>query len=54
MWAPIFSQNRDNILTVLDTYIDKLKEFRSLIDNGDIDNLKSLVKESNRIKRVLK
>ena len=25
MWAPIFSQNKENILTVLDTYIEKLQ-----------------------------
>ena len=27
MWAPIFSQNKENVLTVLDTYIEKLQEF---------------------------
>lgn len=31
MWAPIFSQNKENILTVLDTYIEKLQEFKKHI-----------------------
>ena len=41
MWVPILSQNRDNVLQVIDTYIDKMREFRDAI--ADYDNL--LLKE---------
>jgi prephenate dehydrogenase len=54
MWAPIFSQNRDNVLTVLDTYIKQLEKFRNLIAEDEQDGVKELIKESNKIKRVLK
>ena len=54
MWTPIFIENNGNILTVLDTYIEKLQLFRNLINNQDTDSLKNLIHESNRIKRILK
>jgi prephenate dehydrogenase len=53
MWTPIFVQNKENVLTVLDTYISKLKEFKKSIENDDPEKLNKLIKESNRIKRVL-
>lgn len=53
MWTPIFEQNKDNILTVLDTYIEKLNNFRDLINENESEKLAQLIKESNKIKRVL-
>jgi len=53
MWSPIFTQNKENVLTVLDTYIEKLNEFRSHIQDDDTEKLADLIKESNKIKRVL-
>jgi len=53
MWAPIFHQNKENIITVLDTYIEKLQKFRSLIIDDESEKIKSLIKESNKIKAVL-
>ncbi len=54
MWAPIFSQNKDNIITVLDTYISKLKAFRKSIENEDTEHIYEMIHDSNRIKRVIK
>jgi prephenate dehydrogenase len=54
MWTPIFLENNTNVLTVLDTYIEKLQLFRSYIENQDKGSLKNLIQESNRIKRILK
>lgn len=53
MWTPIFEQNKENVLTVLDTYIEKLNEFRTNIENDNSDKVLDLIKESNKIKRVL-
>lgn len=53
MWTPIFNQNKENIKTVLDTYIDNLQKFRDLIDNDENDKIHDLISESNKIKRVL-
>jgi prephenate dehydrogenase len=53
MWTPIFGQNKENVLTVLETYISKLKEFKKTIESDDAEKLAKLIKESNQIRRVL-
>lgn len=54
MWSQIFEQNADNIVEVLDTYIDKMTVFREKIKQGDFDYLKNFMAETNDIKRILK
>lgn len=54
MWAPIFSQNKDNVLTVLDTYIEKLQEFKRYIAAYDEDGVKDLIHKANKIKRIIR
>lgn len=54
MWVPILTQNRDNVLQVIDTYIDKMNEFREAIADFDGDKIRSLIEESNRIKKILR
>ena len=54
MWVPIFSQNRDNLLKVIDTYIEKINAFREAIDGFDEDGIRSLIEDANRIKRIIR
>ena len=54
MWVPILSQNHDNILHVLDTYIEKMKEFREAVSAYDEARLRELIAEANRIKKILR
>lgn len=54
MWKPILSRNRDNVLEVVDTYLDKMKSFRDAIAAGDEEAVGKLITEANRIKRILK
>lgn len=54
MWVPILSQNRDNVLKVMDTYIEKMNEFRGAISSGDEKRIRELIGEANRIKRILR
>ncbi len=54
MWAPILSQNRDNVLRVIDTYIEKMKEFREAISDSDEDAVRKLITEANSIKRIIR
>lgn len=54
MWVPILSQNRDNVLQVVDTYIEKMQEFRDAVDRGDKEHIKELIEQANRIKRILR
>jgi prephenate dehydrogenase len=54
MWVPILALNHDNVLRVIDTYIDKMKEFRSAIDAYDEDKIRELIAEGNKIKRIIR
>ncbi len=54
MWAPIFSQNKENVLTVLDTYIEKLQEFKKHIAEYDENGVKELIHNANKIKRIIR
>jgi len=54
MWVPILSQNRENVLQVIDTYIEKMKQFRDAIDEYDEDAIRSLIHEANKIKRIIR
>ena len=54
MWTPILSQNRDNVLQVMDTYIDKMKAFRDAIADCDEDEIRRLIEDANRIRRIIR
>lgn len=54
MWAPIFSQNKENILTVLDTYIEKLQEFKKNISDYNEGGVRELIHKANKIKRIIR
>ncbi len=54
MWVPILSQNHDNVLHVMDTYIEKMQEFRRAIADYDEDKIRELIEEANRIKKILR
>ena len=52
-WAPIFLENAQYILEVMDTYIEKMNSFRKMISDNDIKGLKSLMEEANKIRKIL-
>jgi prephenate dehydrogenase len=52
-WAPIFLENSQYILEVMDTYIDKMNAFRKVICEKDIAGLKALMEEANKIRKIL-
>lgn len=54
MWTPILSQNRDNVLHVMDTYIEKMNAFRNAIAEGDQTRVRELIEEANRIRRIIR
>lgn len=53
MWTPIFRQNRDNVLDVLDEHISVLSKFRSLLIKKDFDTFRQMMEEANNIRRIL-
>ncbi len=52
-WAPIFLENAEHIIEVIDTYIDKMRSFREMINNKNMDGLKDLMEEANKIRKIL-
>lgn len=54
MWTPILTQNSENVLHVIDTYIDKMKAFREAIAEGDEGGIRNLIAESNKIRRIIR
>jgi len=53
MWEPIFGQNSDNIVEVLDTYINQLNKFKELMQSQNKPELYKLIDDANKIRRVL-
>lgn len=53
MWVPIFQQNRDNVLDVLDEHISTLSKFRSYLIKNDFENFENDIIKANGIKRIL-
>ena len=54
MWTPILMQNSDNVIRVMDTYMDKLKAFRDAIEDGDEETVRELIQDANRIRRIIR
>lgn len=54
MWTPILLQNSENVLRVMDTYMDKLKAFREAIEDGNEEAVRELIQDANRIRRIIR
>lgn len=54
MWTPILLQNSDNVLRVMDTYMEKLQAFRDAIADGDQEAVRGLIEEANKIRRIIR
>ncbi|MEO9022196.1 MAG: prephenate dehydrogenase [Ginsengibacter sp.] len=54
MWAPIFMQNRENVLDVLSEHISQLRKFKSSLEKENMKYLIELMENANKIKRILK
>jgi prephenate dehydrogenase len=53
MWAPIFMQNRDNVLDVLNEHITQLRKFKSCLEKENYEYLRELMENANKIRRIL-
>jgi prephenate dehydrogenase len=54
MWVPIFMQNKENVLDVLNEHISQLRKFKSCLEKENYEYLKELIENANKIKRILK
>ena len=54
MWVPIFMQNRENVLDVLNEHITQLRKFKSCLEKENWEYLSELIEGANKIRRILK
>lgn len=54
MWAPIFMQNKENVLDVLNEHISQLRKFKSCLEKENYEYLVELMQNANKISRIIK
>jgi prephenate dehydrogenase len=52
-WIPIFTQNRDNVLDVLDEFINTVSQFRTILIKRDFKRFDELIRKANEIGRII-
>ncbi len=54
MWAPIFMQNKENVLDVLNEHISQLRKFKASLEKENMEYLVELMENANKISRIIK
>ncbi len=54
MWVPIFMQNSENVLDVLNEHISQLRKFKACLEKENTHYLKELIENANKIRRIIK
>ena len=54
MWVPIFKQNREHVLDVLNEHISQLRKFKACLEKENYTYLQELIEQANKIRRILK
>ena len=53
MWVPLFKQNKENVLDVLNEHISQLRKFKSALEKENYDLLEDLIRNANKIRGIL-
>ncbi len=53
MWVPIFKQNKENVLDVLNEHISQLRKFKSALEKENYELLEDLIRNANKIRGIL-
>ncbi|UMQ41863.1 prephenate dehydrogenase [Chryseobacterium sp. Y16C] len=53
MWVPIFKQNKENVLDVLNEHISQLRKFKSALEKENYEYLGELISNANKIREIL-
>jgi prephenate dehydrogenase len=54
MWVPIFMQNKENVLDVLNEHISQLKKFKACLEKENFSYLQELIEGANKIRKIIK
>lgn len=53
MWVPIFRENKENVLDVLNEHITQLRKFKSALEKENYELLEELIRNANKIRGIL-
>jgi len=53
MWVPIFKQNKENVLDVLNEHISQLRKFKAALEKENYEYLGELISNANKIRGIL-
>lgn len=53
IWTPIFEQNTENMLTIIEVYMNKLNEFKTYLEKNDFKKLNDYISNANKIAKVI-
>jgi prephenate dehydrogenase len=53
MWAPIFKQNKTNVIETLEEYINNLTKFKEFMEADNFDSIFKEMENTNHIKEIL-
>lgn len=53
MWVPIFRQNKENVLDVLNEHITQLRKFKAALEKENYELLEELIRNANKIRGIL-
>ena len=53
MWSELFIENKEHLVSELDTLIQSLTEYRNAIRDGDVDTTRSLLKDGREAKESI-
>lgn len=54
MWVPIFKQNKENVMDVLNEHISQLRKFKSALEKDNDELLEELIRNANKIRGILR
>jgi prephenate dehydrogenase len=54
MWVPIFMQNKENVLDVLNEHISQLRKFKACLEKENYEFLQELIERANRIREIIR
>ena len=52
-WAPIFLENKENVMAVLTGFIDHMNRFKEAIENDNRFELKAMMQSANKVKEII-
>lgn len=54
MWVPVFMQNKENVLDVLNEHISQLRKFKASLEKENVAFLTELIENANKIRKIIK